>query len=78
MAECREQSALLARAADHMSALLFRVKCAEEGHEGQRRNTLAFMRERDDAMSLLRELFDSPDDCGVRARVQEALKNDQP
>lgn len=46
-AECREQADLLTRAADHLKGMRLRVECAENGHEAQRRNTLAFMREKE-------------------------------
>lgn len=61
-AECRQRADLLTRAADEVSAMRVRLQLAEAGHEGQRRNTVAFMRERDEARVEIERL---------RARIAE-------
>jgi hypothetical protein len=58
-------------------------KSWEESHAGQKRNTLAFMEERDEAIGLLRELYDDLSSyangpcapgSNLRERIEAVLK----
>ena len=63
--ECREVSDMLSRAAAAVDQARLQERAARGGHEGQKRNTESFARERDEARAALKRIVEVIESAGL-------------